>query len=156
VLDALPGARGIALDASRPALRRAVRAHPRITGVACDIWDAIPIEDGAADLMLNVFAPRNPAEIRRVLAPGGRLIVVTPTAKHLHELDLLAIHPGKRERLHAALSAPEHSELVEFELVLDDHEVRTLTAMGPSAHHGFQPHGPARVTASVVVETFRG
>src|SRR4051794_33187052 len=38
VLDALPAARGIAADASRPALRRAARANPRIAAIACDVW----------------------------------------------------------------------------------------------------------------------
>lgn len=153
VLDALPEARGVALDASRPALRRAAR-HPRVTGVACDIWDALPLEDDVADVLLNVFAPRHPQEMRRVLAPGGRIVVVTPTERHLQELDLLAIHPGKRERLHAAFDAPAHARLVEFVLALDD--VAELVAMGPNAHHDVRRRGPARVTASVMVETFTG
>ncbi len=64
LLRANPAAHGVALDASRPALRRAVRAHPRIAGVACDIWRGLPLEDGSADLIVNVFAPRNLPEIR--------------------------------------------------------------------------------------------
>ena len=156
LLEARPQARGFALDSSRPALKRAVTAHPRITAVACDIWAALPLEDGAADLLVNVFAPRNPTEIRRVLAPGGALVVVTPTERHLRELDLLAVHPGKREQLHGAFGAPESSELVEFAMDLDEAAVEQLVAMGPSAHHDRKPGGAARVTASVVVETFRG
>ena len=154
VLDANPGARGYALDSSRPALRRAARAHPEITAVACDIWDALPLDDAVADVLLNVFAPRNAAEMRRVLAPGGRLVVVTPTPRHLQELELLEIHPGKRDRLHTDFGAPEQERLVEFELELDD--VTPLVAMGPSAHHDHERHGPQRVTVSVTVTTFRG
>jgi 23S rRNA (guanine745-N1)-methyltransferase len=156
LLQAHPGAHGVALDSSRPALRRAARAHPEITAVACDIWDALPLEDGVADLLVNVFAPRNPDEMRRVLAPGGTLLVVTPTERHLEELDLLAIHPGKRERLHGDLSAPVDARLVEFALDLAASDVETLIAMGPSAHHDRRAGGPARVTVSVVVEAFRG
>ena len=70
--DAQPDARGFALDSSRPALRRAARGAPAITAVACDIWDALPLQDDVADVVLNVFAPRNAAEIRRVLKPHGR------------------------------------------------------------------------------------
>ena len=60
VLDALPGADGIAFDASRAALRRAGRAHPRIAAVAGDVWREIPLLDATAKLVMNVFAPRNP------------------------------------------------------------------------------------------------
>ena len=59
LLDSLPAWRGLALDASAPALRRAARAHPRMAAVACDVWGELPLQDGAADLALNVFAPRN-------------------------------------------------------------------------------------------------
>lgn len=156
VLDAFPAARGLALDSSRPALRRAAKAHPRISAVACDIWDALPLQDHAADLILNVFAPRNAPEFRRVLAPGGAALIVTPTERHLAELDLLAIHPGKRERIHADLSEPVLATHVEFVMDLDADAVAALVGMGPAAHHGRVAPGARRVTASVMVEAFRG
>src|SRR5215204_2092382 len=37
---------GIALDLSKPALRRAARSHERITAVAADAWAALPLGDG--------------------------------------------------------------------------------------------------------------
>src|SRR4051794_31033444 len=81
-----PSAYGIALDSSKPALKRAARAHARIAAVACDVWAGLPVQAGAADLVLDVFAPRNGPEIARVLKPGGELVVVTPTPEHLSEL----------------------------------------------------------------------
>src|SRR5205823_9615897 len=103
VLDALPGRLGLALDSSTYALRRAARAHPRLGAVACDGWRRLPVRDGAAGLVLDVFAPRNGAEFRRILAPGGALLVVTPEPAHLHELvdtlGLLAVDPDKDRRL---------------------------------------------------------
>ena len=36
-------------------------------------------------LILSVFAPRNPPEMARVLAPGAALVAVTPTTRHLFE-----------------------------------------------------------------------
>jgi 23S rRNA (guanine745-N1)-methyltransferase len=153
VLRAFPEARGVALDSSRPALRRAARAHPRITAVACDAWDDLPLQDGIADAVLNVFAPRNPDEMRRVLKPNGLIVVVTPTDRHLKELDLLRVHPEKRERLHNDLGTPEQERELEFTLELDD--VTPLVQMGPSAHHGFERRGPQRVTVSVTVSVFK-
>src|SRR3954452_19923657 len=64
VLDALPGTPrvGLALDSSKPALRCAARAHPRIGAVACDAWQELPVRTDAAALALSVFAPRGSAE----------------------------------------------------------------------------------------------
>jgi 23S rRNA (guanine745-N1)-methyltransferase len=101
--------------------------------------------------VLNVFAPRNPGEMWRIVKPGGRLVVVTPTERHLHELELLKVHPEKRERLHHDLGAPAEERLVEFPLQLED--VAPLVAMGPNAHHHHRS-GSARVTVSVTVTTF--
>ena len=170
LLDELEDWWGIALDASRPALRRAARAHPRIAAVACDVWQELPVQDGAADLVVDVFAPRNGAEIARVLAPRGALVVVTPTSRHLDRLvpalGMLSVDPGKAARLQASLSP--HLEAVrrrhvEFPITLDHAGVRALVAMGPSAHHvggddverrlARLPE-PLHVTASVNVDTF--
>ena len=81
VLDALPGALGIALDTSRPALRHAARAHADIAAVVADVWQALPLADATVDLVLDVFSPRNGAEMARVLKPGGAALVVIPTAR---------------------------------------------------------------------------
>ena len=72
VLDRLPGLSGLALDASKFAVRKAARAHQRIGAVACDAWRRLPVADSAAAAVLNVFAPRNAAELRRILHPAGR------------------------------------------------------------------------------------
>lgn len=171
VLERVPGRWGLALDASRDALRRAVRAHSRIAGIACDVWRPLPVAGCAADMMLNVFAPRHAEEIARVLAPGGAFIVVTPAPAHLEELvapmGMLAVGEDKHDRLRDAL-AP-HLEAVaeqpvEFGLSLNRTDARALVAMGPSAHHVAPSELERRlaslpdltaVTASVVVETFR-
>ncbi len=75
--------------------------------VVADTWAGLPVRDGAVDRVLVVFAPRNGAETARVLAPGGRLVVVTPAADHLAELvgplGLLSVDPAKAERLAGSL-----------------------------------------------------
>jgi 23S rRNA (guanine745-N1)-methyltransferase len=141
VLDALPDAGGVAFDASRPALRRAVRAHPRIAAVAGDVWHDVPLRDASVDLALNVFAPRNPSELARVLRPGATLAVATPAPDHLHELAALhrvGIAPRKRERLHGDLQpfldlvSVRH---IAWELRLTRAEAGAVVRMGPAAHH---------------------
>ena len=103
VLDRLPAAAGLALDVSKPALRRAARAHARAAAVGCDAWGPLPLRDGVADAVLNVFAPRNAAEIARVLRRDGAALIVTAAAGHLEELvgplGLIGVDPDKEERL---------------------------------------------------------
>ena len=103
IVDGIPGARGIALDLSRAAGRRAARAHPRVGAVVADGRLALPVQSGVIDLALSVFAPRNAAELRRILRPVGTLLVVTPTDRHLAEivgpLNLLGVDPCKSQRL---------------------------------------------------------
>jgi 23S rRNA (guanine745-N1)-methyltransferase len=153
ILDWLPYRVGLALDLSKFALRRAARAHERIGAVACDTWQGLPLRDGCAALVLDIFAPRNPAEFRRVLELAGRLIVVTPTQSHLGELvpalRLLTVDERKQERMDqkfAADFALVASTLYEESLALIPDEIVTLVGMGPNAHHVQSDELARRVT----------
>ncbi|MFJ9612078.1 putative RNA methyltransferase [Kitasatospora sp. NPDC101176] len=171
VLDALPDRAGAALDISKYALRRAARAHPRIGAVVCDAWRPLPLRDASAGLMLNVFAPRNGPEIRRVLRPGATLLLVSPTSRHLRELvdalGLLSVDEEKQRRIDEKLNphlTPAGQRQVEFTLRLGPDEVRTVVGMGPSAWHTDPGRlaealaglpDPVEVTASVTVAAYR-
>lgn len=171
VLERLPGRTGLALDISKHAAKRAARAHPRIGAVVCDAWGALPVCDGVAAAVMCVFAPRNAAEFARVLAPGGALVVATPTARHLEELvaplGLVSVDPRKEERLDAALGGHfvrHDTQVVEREMRLSRADVRAVALMGPSAHHVHAEDAEMRVaslaepvatTLSVNVSTWR-
>ena len=165
VLEAAPGAIGLGLDVSKAALRWAARAHPRAAAVRADLWNVLPVADAAAELILNVFAPRNGAEFHRILRPGGRLVVVTPAPEHLRELvaahGLIRVDPGKAGRVGAALGTgftAESRRTLCRELELSRREVRTLIGMTPSARHvaaADVPAGSHRVTAKVDVAVYR-
>ena len=142
VLDALPERIGLAIDASPAALRRAARAHPRASAVGADAWKPLPLRDGVAAVVLSVFAPRNAEEMARVLAPGGAMIAVTPTTRHLYELvgplGLLSVPDDKEDRLDAQLEG--HLRLlsrrsIEFSMFLTREEAAQLVRMGPTAWH---------------------
>lgn len=171
VLDALPEAAGLALDVSKFALRRAARAHPRAGAAACDTWRGLPLRPASTALLLNVFAPRQPAEFHRVLAASGALVVVTPTARHLAELvtalDLVTVDARKEERLEEGLAdhfSRAHREELEVVLRLAPDQARALVAMGPSARHldagGLDARlaalpDPVEVTASFALSVHR-
>ncbi|MGI5122295.1 putative RNA methyltransferase [Marinactinospora thermotolerans] len=142
VLERRPRAVGLALDVSKFALRRAAKSHPRAGAAGCDAWRGLPVRSGSASLLLNVFAPRDGAEFRRVLRPDGRLVVVTPTARHLAEvvgaLGLVTVDARKEERLEGALAGsflPMERDELDTTLELSHEAATTLVEMGPSARH---------------------
>jgi 23S rRNA (guanine745-N1)-methyltransferase len=141
VLDGLPHRHGLCVDLSAAALRRAARAHPRGAAVGADVWRRLPLAPGSAVLILSVFGPRNAAEIGRVLAPGGTLIVAAPGAGHLRELrgplGLIGVDRHKARRLAGAFGgyAKPGTQTLAYRLNLHHAEVTALVAMGPSAHH---------------------
>ncbi|WP_017586696.1 putative RNA methyltransferase [Nocardiopsis ganjiahuensis] len=142
VLDQLPDAVGLTTDVSKFAARKAARAHPRSGAVTADSWRRLPLADGSADALLNVFAPRNAPEFHRVLKAEGVLLVVTPTAEHLQEpreaLGLLDVDPRKDERLAEGLKdhfALESTRDLRFTMELAHEDVLTVVGMGPSARH---------------------
>jgi 23S rRNA (guanine745-N1)-methyltransferase len=169
VLDALPDARGIAFDASTPALRRAARAGERIAAIAGDVWSHIPLSTATADLVLNVFAPRNAGEFARVLRPGGTLIVAIPSATHLRELATLhplSVDPRKHQRLYGRLEAAfdlADVRRVAWNLRLAPRDATDLVRMGPAARHLSEAHqehlrrlpAAVSVTAAVELHVFR-
>jgi 23S rRNA (guanine745-N1)-methyltransferase len=153
VLDALDARLGACVDLSAPALRRAAGAHPRAAALGADAWQHLPLADGSAALVLSVFGPRNPAEIRRVLAPDGTLIVATPGPDHLMEvrqsLGLIGIDERKTARLADAYGDYARTAVtaVRYQLRLGHADLTDLVAMGPSARHVGADALAARVAA---------
>lgn len=133
---------GLALDVSKHAARHAARAHPRVGAVVADAWQGLPIRGRAAAVVLNVFAPRNPAEMRRVLHPDGRAVVVVPEPDHLRELidgfGLLSVDARKRDRIEAQFAgrlAIEAEHTYSAPLRLTGPQVAQVIGMGPNAWH---------------------
>jgi 23S rRNA (guanine745-N1)-methyltransferase len=155
VLAALPGRAGICLDLSKPALRKAARAHPRAVAVGSDVWRRFPVADGSAAVVLSVFGPRNPAETIRVLGPAGIFLLVTPGPGHLAELvgplGLLSVDAAKPRRVAAATAGLTRigGEDLTYPLRLGHPAVHDLVSMGPSAHH----IGPAQLAGRIAALT---
>lgn len=162
------GQPGLALDVSKYACRRAARAHPRIGAVVADVWQRLPVRDGAVSVVLNAFAPRNAVEMHRVLHPGGHLVVVTPNSPHLGELvtelGLLKVDERKQQRLDEQLGSSftvVQGDVLQFPMSLRREEINAVVAMGPSAWHATRLERlaalpcPMTVTASATVTVLR-
>lgn len=169
LLSAHAGWRGLAMDVSPAAARRAAAAHLRMGAVVADTWQPWPVLDGLADAVLAVFAPRNGAEFARVLSPDGVLVVITPRPDHLLQLRagtaMLGIEEHKQQRLDEQLHGHLARELeieVRTTATVPPSTLADLVRMGPSAHH-LSPSEVERaaaragdqVTVSVVVTRFR-
>ena len=75
----------VGFDLSRDAVRLAARSGRDAAFFAADLAH-IPLKDGCADAVLDVFTPANYAEFARILKPGGVLIKLAPRSGYLCEL----------------------------------------------------------------------
>jgi 23S rRNA (guanine745-N1)-methyltransferase len=161
ILDRAVGAHGVAVDVSRHALAAAARRHSRLAAVGADVWAGLPVRSHMVDVVLVAFAPRNAAEMHRVLRPDGRLLVLTPAADHLRELLVhtsVGIDAHKRERLDRTLG--QRFELERRIRVTDRVHLRAdaaaaLYRMGPWARHDVTPRPLETVTVAVELSIYR-
>ena len=156
------------VDVSRDAVRLAARHRSQPEGprfFVSDVKQGLPINDGAVDVVVDVFAPRNPADFARMLRPGGALLVAIPQPEHLHELrslraDMIGIEADKRAHVSQQL-APffdvDGDRVWRETLALPASAAHDLLHMTPSHHHveGGDDVGSLSVTASVRVLRFR-
>lgn len=142
-LDSIEGARGVGLDISTHAAKHLAKSHERVGAVVADVWERLPLKDDSIHAISVVFAPRNPAEFQRVLAPGGEVIVLTPQSGHLDELreplGILGVEEGKVDRLYAQaegfLKQAADPVDISFPIVLDKASIAAQVGMSPSARH---------------------
>ena len=140
----------VALDISRTALRRAARRLPQGVSLVWDVWRPLPVADRSVDVLLNVFAPRNPPEFTRVLSDTGCVVVVTPRPGHLDGLQdvgpLLDVPAQKADDVRAAfegLLVETAREDLDHVMRLPLGLARSALVMGPAAHHrGRAEHSP--------------
>jgi 23S rRNA (guanine745-N1)-methyltransferase len=127
-------------DIAKEGIRQAAKNYPNVQFAVADTNTQVPLPDHSVDVLLDIFAPRNAEEFARVLRPGGHLLVVIPTQKHLAKLrdiqPLLAIQQDKRRAVEGGLASylrPVSHETLTVPLVLDGAAVRDLVEMTPNA-----------------------
>ncbi len=135
------GKDGYGLDISKEAIKLAAR-YKNACFVVASIHQPLPFASSSLDVVLNVFAPRNPAEFARVLRPGGRTLVVVPAEGHLAALhDALGLPriDGDKERRAVAdfdgALVPTRSETMRYRRALSSDDVLRLIQMTPTFWH---------------------
>lgn len=142
VFDALTaaghGPAAVGFDLARPAVRLAARRRGGARFAVAGIFD-MPAADACADLLFSVFAPVAAEEFRRVLRPGGRLIVAAPGPRHLFGLkERIYDSPYENEEGRFEFAGMEPGEVVrvrEHIRLPDGPSVRDLFAMTPYYWH---------------------
>jgi 23S rRNA (guanine745-N1)-methyltransferase len=133
---------GLGFDIARTAAQRAARQWRELAFAVADVWVEWPVHDETADLVLSIFAPKNFAEMSRVLRPGGWLALAYPGPNHLaelvHRFGLMQQHAGKTGRYAEAterLVGPSTTVRLVHRMSLDRESVRHAVLMGPNARH---------------------
>lgn len=142
-LDSIEDSRGIGLDISPHAAKHLAKSHSRVGAIVADVWERLPLRDDSVHAISVVFAPRNPAEFRRILAPGGEVVVLTPDVGHLDELreplGILGVEEGKVDRMYEQaegyLEQAAEPEEITFPILLDKASIAAQVGMSPSARH---------------------
>jgi len=115
----------------------------------------LPVLPGSLAAVLTVFAPRPNEEFARVLAPGGRVVAVTPALRHLEELRAAAGQAEAPSRRDVPPPGASSFTRVTYPLELAPDHAALLLAMTPIA--GYAPAStelPTRISVDVWVATY--
>jgi 23S rRNA (guanine745-N1)-methyltransferase len=151
----------IGLDIAKPAVRLAAKRHPDITWIVGS-GARLPIADASIDIVCSLFTPLHPAEMARVLRPGGDLILATPADSHLQALraalfDQVEPHaPEKfRDAFEPMLSCVDRRD-VRYALHLSAADVAKLIEMTPYAWKARPERRSALLQSQAGLETEAG
>ena len=129
VLEATsPPAAWYGVDVSRPGIRMATSYDRSIAWIVASLHRS-PFQPASLDVALSMFAPIDPADVRRVLRPDGALVTVTPGPDHL---DMLRVIIYSSVRPH-----PETPALMAGDTLFErtaSTRVRAVVALDSPAH----------------------
>ena len=132
----------VGVDVAKEAVRLAARRYQGVQFAVADVKRPLPLTPACAHLLLNIFAPRQPASFAQLLAPGGWLLVVIPQDNHLatvrEQLGLLTIETDKEAKVVAQFTPwlrLVRRETVSFALTLTANTLADLVLMSPNARH---------------------
>lgn len=159
IAAALPEAQCFGTDIAKDGIRLAAKRYSQPSFAVADTYARLPLAEHQADVLINVFAPRNAREFNRVLNPSGKLIVVIPTPEHLADLrernGLLGLQPDKLQAVVASFEGEfKLGDVTSLTYVLDlpAAAVGNLIGMTPNAR--FQDEDEPDIEAITTMAAF--
>lgn len=141
-------------DLAKAALKTAARRTPEATFAVASLFH-LPVADGCADGLVDIFAPVAGEEFARVLRPGGWLFLVGPGPRHLFGMKQVLYqtpyeNPVEERKLPGF--TVQGRRLVRDRLTLTGEQIPNLFAMTP--YFWKTPReGAARLAALKTLET---
>jgi len=154
-----------ALDISKWAVQAAAKRDKRLSWMVASN-NSIPMDDNSVDTILCVFGFPVEAEFKRVLKPGGRLIMVDPTGDHLKELKAIIYSEIKTKSDNLPVNSEYWSlaseQRVTFQFELNNNQaVQNLLTMTPHLYRSSaegreraEAHSSLQLTVDVWVRAF--
>ena len=154
-----------ALDISKWAVQAAAKRDKRLSWMVASN-NSIPLDDNSVDTILCVFGFPVEAEFKRVLKPGGRLIMVDPTGDHLKELKAIIYSEIKTKSDNLPVNSEYWSlaseQRVTFQFELNNNQaVQNLLTMTPHLYRSSaegreraEAHSSLQLTVDVWVRAF--
>ncbi len=128
-------------DVSRDAINYAAGRDRHIRFAVASSYH-LPFTGDAMDFILCIFAPRDEKEFKRILKPGGKLLVAVPGARHLYGLKQLIYEApediGQKGTVGGGFKLLEEIN-VRYEIELTDRQdIFNLFNMTPYSRHARQ------------------
>ncbi|AAV83341.1 putative RNA methyltransferase [Idiomarina loihiensis] len=154
-----------ALDISKWAVQAAAKRDKRLSWMVASN-NSIPLDDNSVDTILCVFGFPVEAEFKRVLKPGGRLIMVDPAGDHLKELKAIIYSEIKTKSDNLPVNSEYWSlaseQRVTFQFELNNNQaVQNLLTMTPHLYRSSaegreraEAHSSLQLTVDVWVRAF--
>ena len=151
------GAVRCGLDISRHAVRAAARRDPEGVYAVAGSYQ-MPVLAGRADVLLSHFSPVSADDFRRVVRPGGMVLVGGPGPEHLYSLKELIYDTPARHEPAEPLTSQDGFDLagryqIRYRIALHGHgQIASLLAMTPY-YWSAGPDARARLAAAERLDT---
>jgi 23S rRNA (guanine745-N1)-methyltransferase len=128
----------IGVDIAKPAIQSAAKRFRGVTWLVAS-GALLPVGDAALDVVTCLFTQLHAAEMHRVLAPGGHLLVATPAPDHLQAIRerlFDEVRPHQPDKFLATLEPQfelRSQQTVRFDLALEGASLANLLTMTPYA-----------------------
>lgn len=142
------------IDISKFALQKAAKSYAQVSFAVASSFK-LPLPAISQNAVIQVFAPADAGQIRRVLAIGGLWLKIDPAQQHLAQLKAMLYQQAQAHSVHQEI--PEGFELVsqqsmDFPLILSSAETRLALLQMTPFYWSATAESIARIGAELLQE----